>query len=148
MAEIIQTITSIYRSYSGSSIFMLLVLIALLYLWITEDKKDTVTVLVYLVTGLFALFFIPFYAYVIIHFILEEEVYYRMLWLVPTACIFAYAAVRALIRTQGLFRRGVVAFLLICFLAEAAVVSLRMERIRRLRMHIMCRRQWLTSWQS
>ncbi|MBR3683857.1 MAG: hypothetical protein IKL78_03160 [Lachnospiraceae bacterium] len=117
MLETIQSVVDIYKNYSGTSVLMLLVLIALLYLWVTHKEKSPLTILLYVVTTLYALFFIPVYSYVVIHFLLEEEVYYRMLWLVPSAMLFAYVSVKALIHAGSVQRRIVTAGMIVGIVA-------------------------------
>lgn len=111
MTDIIKSVLTIYRDYAGASAYMIIALVALVYLFVTEKDKTVKMALIYVSMGLLVLFFIPVYAYVVIEFFLEYEVYYRMLWFVPYAALVAYAGVRLLMRTLGLIRRVVLVVL-------------------------------------
>ena len=113
--DTIQSIVQIYENYSGSSCLIALALVALLYLWLTEEDKSVRCGLIYMSVSMLLIFFLPVYAYVVMHFLLEEALYYRMLWYVPMSGLIAYAAVRVIIRAKTVVRRVVtgIAFLLI-----------------------------------
>lgn len=116
MSEVIRTTLSIYRNYGGSSMMTIFVIAAIVYLWITEEKKEIRLLFVYLTTAVGALFFFPLFAYAAMHFFLDEQVYYRLLWLVPMGVIVSYAAVKALGQVESKRKRivtGLIAALLI-----------------------------------
>lgn len=116
MLKMCESILKIYSDYSNGSAYMLIVLAALTYLWLTEKNKSIRSIILYTVSSFFILFFIPFYAYIVVHFLLEESIYYRSLWFVPTAIIVAYAGVRVVIGMKSISRRiisGVMLFAII-----------------------------------
>ena len=39
MMDMFESLVAIYKDYSGSSVYMLLALIAIIYLWLTEQEK-------------------------------------------------------------------------------------------------------------
>lgn len=116
MADIMKSVLQIYRDYSNASAYMIIVLVALVYLFVTEKNKTIRIAFVYIAMGLLVLFFIPVYSYVIMEFFLEYEVYYRMMWFVPCAALVAYAAVRVLMKTAGLLRRVAIVLLMVATL--------------------------------
>lgn len=116
MSEVIRTTLSIYRNYGDSSMMTVFVIAAIVYLWITEEKKEIRLLFVYLTTAVGALFFFPLFAYAAMHFFLDEQVYYRLLWLVPMGVIVSYAVVKALGQVESKRKRivtGLIAALLI-----------------------------------
>lgn len=96
MGEVLRTTLTIYKNYGGSSMMMMLVIGAVVYLWITEEKKEISQLFVYLTAGLAALFFFPPFSYAAMHFFLDSGVYYRLLWLIPMGMIVSYAAAKAI----------------------------------------------------
>lgn len=88
MKEMIKKSLGFWNNYWGDSIFPYLLVIALLYLLIFKRKKKTTWyVLGYVFLALF-LFFCPYTAKVIQRCI-GENVYWRVLWLVPSAPVIA-----------------------------------------------------------
>ena len=108
MGEVFHTTLTIYKAYGGSSMMTLLVMAAVLYLWVTEEKREIRQLFVYATAGIFALFFFPLFSYAAIHFFLDEGIYYRLLWLIPGGMVASYAAVRALSRIEMKQKRLVV----------------------------------------
>lgn len=96
MGEVIRTTLTIYKNYGGSSMMTMFVIGAVVYLWVTEEKKEIRQLFVYLIAGLAALFFFPLFAYVAMHFFLDSGVYYRLLWLIPMGMIVSYAVTKAI----------------------------------------------------
>lgn len=105
--DTIQFIFQTFHNYSDSSCLMALALIALLYLWLTEEDRSLRCGLIYLSVAMFTIFFIPIYGYVVMHLVLEQAVYYRMLWYVPVSVLIAYAVIRVVIRAKSVRRRVV-----------------------------------------
>lgn len=117
MTDIIQSVLQIYKAYSGTSFYMLIVLIAIVYLFVTEKNKTFRMVVCYLAITFVLLFFTPVFAYLIMEVLLEQEIYYRMLWFVPCAMLVSYAGVQMIIKMKGVLRRGVAGILLIAILS-------------------------------
>lgn len=115
MGEVIRTTLTIYKNYGGSSMMTMLVIAAVVYLWVTEEKKEIRQLFVYLITGLAVLFFFPLFAYAAMHFFLDSGVYYRLLWLIPMGTIVSYAAARAVSQIE-IRRKRIVAGMLLALL--------------------------------
>lgn len=111
MMEMLRFTIKIFKDYSGSSMYTLLFLCALFFLWLTEEEKGKKVLLVYLTTVIFALFFFPLFAYLAIHYFLEEEVYYRFLWLLPMGVIVCYSITRLIGMMNTGLRKALVGFL-------------------------------------
>ncbi|MEG1847640.1 MAG: hypothetical protein RRX92_09630 [Lachnospiraceae bacterium] len=106
-------VIEIFRLYHGSSLYMTLFCCGLLYLWLTEQDKSLRVVLIYVSATILFLFFFPLFSYFMIHFILDGEVYYRILWFLPMSIVVAYAAVRVISRQTQMLRK-VVLSLMVC----------------------------------
>lgn len=90
MKEMIKKSLGFWNNYWGDSVFPYLLAIALLYLLIFKRKKKTTRyVLGYVFLALF-LFFFPYTAK-IIQKCIGENVYWRILWLVPSTSVIALA---------------------------------------------------------
>ena len=90
MKEMIKKSLGFWNNYWGDSVFPYLLAIALLYLLIFKRKKKTTRyVLGYVFLALF-LFFFPYTAK-IIQKCIGENVYWRVLWLVPSTPVIALA---------------------------------------------------------
>lgn len=101
-----------YRDFGGKGMVTVFFLAALLYLWFWEKDKGIRVILVYLVTAILVLFFFPIFSYLAIFHFLDNEVYYRFLWLMPMGVIVCYGIVK--IREQIKDNRRRVLFVLAC----------------------------------
>lgn len=90
-----------FKWYSGSGLMMTLFLIAVCYLWITEENKNKKSILVYGSICILVLFFCPVFSYLTTKYI-GNEIYYRVLWLLPIGVTIAYAMVRVLRKLSGI----------------------------------------------
>ncbi len=108
MGEIIRTTLTIYQNYGGDSTMTVIVAAAILYLWVTEEKKEIKMLFVHLTAGILALFFFPLFAYAAMHFFLDSQVYYRLLWLVPMGMTVSYALARAVSKIETRRKRIVI----------------------------------------
>lgn len=89
----LKEIVTIFQNYCGSGWYPVLFLAALLYLLVTEKKKQIRVVLVESSLVITVLFFLPF-TKTIMNLLGEGETYYRILWLLPMAVVIAYAGIR------------------------------------------------------
>lgn len=86
----------ILKLYSGNATFMLMFIIALIYLWCFEKDKVKKAVLVLASVTFLVLFVFPPFAYIFMNKAGEAGTYYRFLWLVPSTIVSAYTIVRIL----------------------------------------------------
>lgn len=115
MADLFQTVLGIFKAYNGTSLHMLLFFIGLVYLFLTEKNKSRRVLLVYASVCLLVLFFFPLFSYFVIR-VLDEETYYRILWLLPVNIVVAYASVKDIIRRKNTWQKvvsGILAALVI-----------------------------------
>lgn len=108
MSDIIKTILTVYQNYGGDSAMTVIVAASILYLWVTEEKKEIKLLFVYLTAGILALFFFPPFAWAAMNFFLDSGVYYRFLWLIPMGMTVSYALARAVSKIETRRKRIVI----------------------------------------
>lgn len=96
-------VISLFREYMGTGLMVGWFLLALLYLLIREKRKQIRIVFVYVPVVLLLLYFNPFFARIVYGFV-GNEIYYRILWLVPMTVVIAYAAVHLYGNVKGKMR--------------------------------------------
>ena len=109
MKETMQIVLETLRNYRGASLYFSLYLLALLYLFITEKEKSKRILLLYLAGVVIGIFIFPPTAYVIMHHVMDTEIYYRQLWLIPYALTVCYAIVKLMIRIPKRIGKATVA---------------------------------------
>lgn len=82
---------NLFWEYMGTGLVMILFLISLIYLWRTEERKYVRILFIYVPVILLLCFFNPLLAALLYGFG-EEEIYYRILWLLPVTVTIAFAA--------------------------------------------------------
>ena len=88
------TTIEIFKEYNGTGYYCILFIIALIYLWFTEEDKRIRVLLVYTPALIQILFFIPYFY--MLYNRLDEGTYYRILWLLPMTAVIAYAGCRVM----------------------------------------------------
>ncbi len=109
MGETMQIVLETLKNYRGGTMYFSLFLLALLYLFLTEEEKNKRIILIYLSISIIGIFVFPVTAYVIMHYVMDTEIYYRQLWLVPYAVVVCYAIVKMMIRTQKKIAKAAIA---------------------------------------
>lgn len=94
------SIIDLYQKYIGTGMIAGLLLVAVIYLLVTEKNKNTRIVFLYMPLMVLALFFCPLFAGVFNYFV-GIEIYFRFMWLVPVAIILGYAAVKIIVSLNG-----------------------------------------------
>lgn len=94
-------IMTLYREYIGSGMIAGLFLAAVIFLFVTEKNKITRIVFLYMPVLVLVLYFFPPFASIVYNFA-GEEIYYRLLWLLPVTPVLAYAAVKILESCEGI----------------------------------------------
>ncbi|MBQ7782289.1 MAG: hypothetical protein IJ405_09730 [Lachnospiraceae bacterium] len=93
-------IVAFYEGYVGTGMLAALFLAAEVYLFVTEKNKTTRIILLYVPVLLLVLFFSPLFAKIVFAFT-GDEIYWRILWLVPVVPVLAYAACKIIISING-----------------------------------------------
>lgn len=131
MREVISITLDIFQNYGGSSMMTLLVMAAMLYLWIAEEKADVKILFVYVCAAVTALFFFPPFAYVVIHYFLDGQVYYRLLWLIPMGTIVSYGLVRLLSGIETKRKRVVIGVVCALFIMQSGSLIYQNDMVTR-----------------
>lgn len=93
LLETFQMIRRIYEQYSGTGLHMVLFWLCLFALSVgaVKHKNKKNKILIFISLGVFILFACPLTARFIIQYCIEEETYWRLLWLLPVPLVTAYA---------------------------------------------------------
>lgn len=91
---------TLFREYMGTGLLLIWYVISLCYLFFSEKRKDRRITFLYLPLILLILFFNPLFFFLFQKF-LGEEIFYRMLWLLPVTVTLAYAVVKACAQLKG-----------------------------------------------
>ena len=92
--DTVKSVIRILTEYNGTSLFFLLFIAALIYLAVSEKAGAKRLLLFWLPVLIFAFIAFPVTAWISFHYILDTEIFYRQLWLVPYAAVVAYAVVK------------------------------------------------------
>ena len=93
-------IADFYGKYVGAGMLTALFLAVVIYLFVTEKNKTTRIIFLYVPVLLLLLFFNPLFAKVVYLFT-GDEIYWRILWLVPVVPVLAYGAVKIILSVNG-----------------------------------------------
>ena len=104
----------LFKNYIGSGRTAGLFLAAFLYLLFTEKNRTKRIILLYTSFVTVALFFFPLFTKAVFRY-LDEETYYRVLWLVPQTAVIAYAGIRLIAEVSKKWARPL-AVMLVCAL--------------------------------
>ena len=120
-------IISLAREFMGTGLIVIWFIIALIYLWIKEKRKHIRILFVYMPVALLLAYFNPLFAR-LVHGVVGDEIYYRILWLLPITVVIAYTCTciyGQLSRRQS-GKKGLSAniFAGICALCLAGVIAL------------------------
>lgn len=111
MVEIWQEILQLYKEYIGSGMVAALFLLSVVYLLFEEKEQVKKVMLAVVPLAIMALFACPVFAWILAR-CLDEEIYYRFLWLLPMTVVIAYAGVKLILKLQGI--RRMVMLLAVC----------------------------------
>lgn len=108
-------VITLFREYMGTGLIVGWFLLSAVYLLIREKRKPVRILFVYVPIVLLLLYFNPLFAK-IVYGVVEDEIYYRILWLIPVTAVIAYAAVLLYGQAKGKLK------LLVLGVAAALVV--------------------------
>ena len=111
-----QLVINNFREYIGRGIIVIIYLCALVYLFVTEKKKERRIFFVYMPLAVLVIFFNPFLA----KFFAEstdENIYFRLLWLLPVSVTLADFFTSLLLKFKGKMR-------VIVLIAEVILITL------------------------
>ncbi|MCM1090162.1 MAG: hypothetical protein NC092_10550 [Butyrivibrio sp.] len=82
----------LFREYMGTGLVVIWFLVCLIYLFLREERKELRILLVYVPMILLLLFFNPLFARIVMAY-MGDEIYYRIIWLLPMTVVIAYTCV-------------------------------------------------------
>lgn len=100
MGETMHIIAETLRGYKGESLYLTCYLLAVCYLFAAEKEKQKRLLFLYVPFTVLLLFAFPPTAHVIIHTIMDNEIFYRQLWLLPCAATVCYAICHAAVNGE------------------------------------------------
>lgn len=95
-----EMIAELFQGFMGTGLIVGWYLLSLVYLWIMEKDRRRRVLLLYVPLTVLILYFNPLFAR-LVYGAVGDEIYYRILWLLPMTVVIAYAAVRIYERIQG-----------------------------------------------
>lgn len=105
MGETIRVIAETLRAYKGNSLYLTCYLLAVCYLFVAEKEKQKRLLFLYVPFTVLFLFVFPPTAHLIIHTVMDDEIFYRQLWLLPCAATVCYAVCHAVMKVKhGFFQ--------------------------------------------
>lgn len=110
-------VVHLFREYMGTGLIIGWFLLAVIYLLWKEKKTHIRILFVYMPIILLLLFFNPLFARLLYEFV-GDEIYYRILWLIPVTAVIAYGMIHLYGTLKGRVR---ICFALVC--AMLIVVS-------------------------
>lgn len=93
-------ITELFREFMGTGLIMGWYLLTLVYLWFTEKDRCRRILLLNVPLVVLILYFNPLFARLLYRAV-GDEIYYRILWLLPVTVVIAYGAVSIYGRLKG-----------------------------------------------
>lgn len=127
---------AIFQKYMGTGLVVLLFLVAVIYLLLKEKNRPKRILFVYCPIIVLLLFFNPLF-FGVFAFAAEEEIYFRIMWLLPMAVVLAYSVVKISDelkgRAKGLF---VTAALVVIAVSGKLVYSSPLYSVAENRYHV------------
>lgn len=100
MEETMHVILETLRGYRGESLYLTGYLLAVCYLFLKEKEKEKRLLFLYVPFTVLLLFVFPPTAHLIIHTVMDNEIFYRQLWLLPCAATVCYAVCHAVMNAK------------------------------------------------
>ena len=100
-----------FQNYIGNGLVMGLFAAALIFLFFQEKDKTRRVLLLYFPAAVMFLFFCPLFSGMI-YMALDDETYYRILWLLPQTVVLGYAGIRLVTLFRKRLLQAVTAVLL------------------------------------
>lgn len=91
---------TLFREYMGTGLILGFFLVSLVYLFVKEEKKQIRILFIYVPTVMLILFFNPLFERIMNEY-LGDEIYYRILWLLPVTLVLAYTILQICVSLKG-----------------------------------------------
>ena len=109
-----ESVRALFVGYMGDGLLWCLFLVALLFLFFYEKDQVNRVLFVYTPVVLLLLFFNPLFMNIMYGFI-GEQIYYRVLWLIPAGMVIGNAIVKIYGMLQGKKQK--------CFLSSEKMIE-------------------------
>lgn len=93
-------VMTLFREYMGTGLIVIFYLVSVLFLFLREKRKPVRILFLYVPVILLLLFFNPLFA-AVVYKAAGDEIYYRILWLLPMTVVIAFAVVTLIWELQG-----------------------------------------------
>ena len=90
MSEMWKVANEFFRLYMGTGLIVIFFLAAVVYLLFTEKRKPIRILFVYMPVAVLVIFFNPLVTKLVYDYA-DNEIYYRILWLLPVTLVIAFA---------------------------------------------------------
>lgn len=100
MLESLEIIKNTFLQYKGTGAYIVLYLLALLYLFLKEEKKEKRMFFLYFQILLWFVVLSPFFNK-LVGKIFEESTYWRVYWIIPLGVTMAYVGVEVIINSNS-----------------------------------------------
>lgn len=104
MLEMLRVSLHTIDIYNGSYVLFLL---ALLYILFSKKEKEQRFLAIYVVLAL-CIFFHPICTKIIVTYCIEQEVYWRYLWIIPIGILISYAGARMIEQLDGIAKKYII----------------------------------------
>ena len=98
--QIWSKVLNLFREYMGTGLIVIWFLAGLIFLWKTEKRKNVRILFIYVPIILLLLFFNPLFA-AVVYKVAGDEIYYRILWLLPMTVTIAFSVVKIITELKG-----------------------------------------------
>lgn len=98
-----EQIVSHFKNYMGGGFILLLYFVCLIWMFIKEERKERRILFIYMPLVVSLIFFNPLMSRLMTK-MAEDEIYYRLLWILPVSITLAYSITQICIRLKGVGR--------------------------------------------
>lgn len=119
-------VVSHFREYIGTGLIFIYYLVCVIRLFITEKRKEYRILFVYMPAIVLLLFFNPLVAKLMATFA-DDEIYYRIMWLIPVTVTIAYTVVDLFCSLKGKLRIAIPVLSIILLIVGGKLVYLDAE---------------------
>lgn len=124
MSEIFSICKNMFYMFYGNQIQILFIVLAIVFL-LMQKKTDKISKRMLLYMVIFAVIYsCPITAKIIMDYCIGRAVYWRMLWLLPTGIIFAYALTNIINDVESKWKKCFIVFILISIIAKTGNLEL------------------------
>lgn len=110
----------LFRNFMGTGMIVIWFLLAVIYLFVNEKRKYVRILFVYMPVTLLLFYFNPLFAKLMFE-LLGDEIYYRLLWLLPITPVIAYTCVCICVKVRESRGKGTAGVLTLCMAVMVAV---------------------------